>query len=195
MSEVFEEYRDWLRYNGNYHITVKVWGLYGCYWVEGNHLGVHVVWSFGMTLEKHLKLVLGKLKEHKERNRSPLHKPDSEGKQVDIFLKLIPEHLQEEFIATMLGAHGGTWERIWAGQEKEKEGYQRYFQVVPPDVIYTVEQLEALQVEFQDYYYDACSRDDATPKQFIGWLKGKELYGNPRSLAQKTGDAKSSSAP
>ncbi len=64
MLEELAESREWLRMHGDYNINVQLWGLYGCYTVEGKYLNTVLFISNGMTLSRSLKKVLTRLKLH-----------------------------------------------------------------------------------------------------------------------------------
>lgn len=66
MKDVLEEARLWLRMNGDYNIKISLWGVYGCYSVEGTYLNNIICVHQGNTLSKHVLKALEDLKKHKE---------------------------------------------------------------------------------------------------------------------------------
>ena len=55
MSDELEEFRQWLRMNGDYNVRIDPWAAYGCWHFSIYYLLDHIGTSFGATLEKRIK--------------------------------------------------------------------------------------------------------------------------------------------
>ena len=66
MEEAIAQARTWLRMNGSYDIRINLWGLYGCFKVEGIYLNSTICVHSGNDLCKHLNKTLAELKTHKD---------------------------------------------------------------------------------------------------------------------------------